>query len=155
LTVTKTSGSSNFYKAVDTKNHSSVKYLLKALIRSLGPNEPDQQRRFGFSFVWQKPQLEDNIPRQYDDAKFAIAPDSLVKEALMTWITFLNEGEEGLVVIIRRKKKYGAEADPFFKKKIAKFTKSRQHFKGWKKIIRCIRFSFILDVSKKRERVDL
>lgn len=73
------------------------------MIRSLGPNEPDQQRRFGFSFVWQKPQLEDSIPRQYDDAKFAIAPDSLVKEALMTWITFLNEGEEGLVVIKNKK----------------------------------------------------
>ncbi|KAI8889902.1 hypothetical protein K501DRAFT_328710 [Backusella circina FSU 941] len=97
LTVTRTSTSSNFYKAIDNKNHSSIKYLLKALIRSLGPNEPEQQRRFGFSFVWQKPQLEESISRQHDDAKFAIAPDSLVKEALMTWITFLNEGEEGFV----------------------------------------------------------
>ncbi|RCI00972.1 hypothetical protein CU098_008632 [Rhizopus stolonifer] len=63
------------------------KLLLKLVIVFLDSRSPEEQRRFGFTFWWQKVPLQQN---QQDDAKFALAPDSLVKEALDTWINTQN-----------------------------------------------------------------
>ncbi|GAN03533.1 hypothetical protein MAM1_0042d02988 [Mucor ambiguus] len=64
------------------------KLLLKVVIVSLTAKSTEEQRRFGFTFMIHH---QYQHQQQQDDAKFALAPDSLVKEALATWIHSQNE----------------------------------------------------------------
>ncbi|KAL9537284.1 hypothetical protein MBANPS3_011916 [Mucor bainieri] len=64
------------------------KLLLKVVIVSLIATSTDAQKRFGFTFMIHH---QYQHQQQQDDAKFALAPDSLVKEALATWIHSQNE----------------------------------------------------------------
>lgn len=66
------------------------KLLLKVIIISLTVNSSEAQKRFGFTFI-----MHHHYQQQQDDAKFALAPDSLVKEALSTWINSQNEQLKG------------------------------------------------------------
>ncbi|KAF1800164.1 hypothetical protein V8B55DRAFT_1161390 [Mucor lusitanicus] len=65
-----------------------AKLLLKVVIVSLTAKSTDAQKRFGFTFMIHH---QYQHQQQQDDAKFALAPDSLVKEALATWIHSQNE----------------------------------------------------------------
>ncbi|KAK4521366.1 uncharacterized protein ATC70_011981 [Mucor velutinosus] len=65
-----------------------AKLLLKMVITSLTAKSTEVQKRFGFTFMIHHQYQHQH---QQDDAKFALAPDSLVKEALATWINSQNE----------------------------------------------------------------
>ncbi|KAI8967032.1 hypothetical protein BDF20DRAFT_830419 [Mycotypha africana] len=68
------------------------KLMLKLNIVSVTEKTPERQRRFGFTFLWhQKGQQQEH----QHEVKFAVAPDSLVKEALTTWIDSQNEQLKG------------------------------------------------------------
>jgi hypothetical protein len=69
--------------------------LLKVIIISLTVNSSEAQKRFGFTFI-----IHHHYQQQQDDAKFALAPDSLVKEALSTWIISQNEQFKGEVPLL-------------------------------------------------------
>ncbi|KAI8993563.1 hypothetical protein BDB01DRAFT_847421 [Pilobolus umbonatus] len=75
-----------FYKSTKSGR---VKWIMKITIVGLQSTSSEDQKRFGFTFWWSPPQPVET--RQHDDAKFALAPDSLVKEALVTWIQSQNE----------------------------------------------------------------
>ncbi|KAI8359789.1 hypothetical protein BD560DRAFT_334809 [Blakeslea trispora] len=62
------------------------KLLLKLVIVSLDSQTPECQRRYGFTFWWQKQEQE----RHQEQAKLVFAPDSLVQEALCIWIETQN-----------------------------------------------------------------
>ncbi|KAI8890327.1 hypothetical protein K501DRAFT_266240 [Backusella circina FSU 941] len=103
LTVTKVSSSVSPYPglhcAIDNTTRKS-KLLLKIIIVSLNDGASEEQRRFGFTFRWHKSVSSRNQEQRFklqDDAKFAIAPDSLVKESLVTWIGSQNQAQgEGM-----------------------------------------------------------
>jgi CO dehydrogenase/acetyl-CoA synthase gamma subunit (corrinoid Fe-S protein) len=67
----------------------------------------EKQKRFGFTFWWQS-QYNYTQKNDDDDAKFALAPDSLVKEALMTWIKSQNQQAKvgGGELLVRKKVVY-------------------------------------------------
>lgn len=69
------------------------------MIVSLDIHSTEKQRRFGFTFYWQNHHTlyTEERPQHEDASKFALAPDSLVKEALVTWIESQNEGVALLV----------------------------------------------------------
>lgn len=133
------------YKTCNSIN-GKQKLLLKLVIISLDVSSSEKQRRFGFTFWWQNHSVlihsnsEDN--RQQDDAKFALAPDSLVKEALVTWIESQNEGGVTLLVsvfflIIRKKL-----ICPFLSK-TAIIVTIRWNIARWKKTSYSLRYKFV------------
>lgn len=58
----------------------------------LGANTPEPQRKFGFTF-WSDRTSYHRVVQE--EAKFALAPDSLVREALLAWID--EQTKQGLV----------------------------------------------------------
>ncbi|CEG66518.1 hypothetical protein RMATCC62417_03082 [Rhizopus microsporus] len=61
------------------------KLLLKLLMTSISHDTPEEQKRLGLTFCW--PSVKSNVSIDSNDqAKLSIAPDSLVKEALATWL---------------------------------------------------------------------
>lgn len=75
------------YKTLNSFTGKS-KLLLKVVIVSPTAKSKEEQKRFGFTFMIHH---QYQHQQQQDDAKFALAPDSLVKEALATWINSQNE----------------------------------------------------------------
>ncbi|KAL7321615.1 hypothetical protein PS15m_001371 [Mucor circinelloides] len=75
------------YKTLNSFTGKS-KLLLKVVIVSPTAQSKEEQKRFGFTFMIHH---QYQHQQQQDDAKFALAPDSLVKEALATWINSQNE----------------------------------------------------------------
>ncbi|KAI7892793.1 uncharacterized protein EV154DRAFT_385256, partial [Mucor mucedo] len=80
------------YKTSNSFNGNAV-LLLKIVIVSLDSQCSENQRRYGFTFWWQNNHTF--LQQNDDDAKFALAPDSLVREALITWIESQNEQFKG------------------------------------------------------------
>jgi hypothetical protein len=68
----------------------------------------DKQKRFGFTFWWQTTTEQRQQQQDESSAKFALAPDSLVKEALATWIDSQDEHSKGAVLLVSRVR------NPFF-----------------------------------------
>jgi hypothetical protein len=108
-TVTKTnsttlSPTSNnlLFKTVNATN-GKPKLLLKVIIVSLISVKTtcDKLKRFGFTFWWQNT-AERQLQQVDSCAKFALAPDSLVKEALATWIDSQNEQSKGAVHLVSK-----------------------------------------------------
>ncbi|GAA5795381.1 hypothetical protein HPULCUR_000737 [Helicostylum pulchrum] len=76
------------------------KLLLKLVIVSLDLRSSENQTRFGFTFWWQNHHtLVQQRDGSQDDAKFALAPDSLVKESLITWIESRNQEIKGVALL--------------------------------------------------------
>ncbi|KAI8645288.1 hypothetical protein BD408DRAFT_382581 [Parasitella parasitica] len=106
-TITKTNSitlpppSPSFSSFLLYKTYDSItgkqKLLLKVVIASLTIKASEEQKRFGFTFMiphQSQQQQQQHHHHHQDDAKFALAPDSLVKEALATWINYQNEQQQ-------------------------------------------------------------
>ncbi|GAA5810988.1 hypothetical protein MFLAVUS_004417 [Mucor flavus] len=76
-----------------------TKLLLKLVIVSLDLQCSEKQTRFGFTFWWQNHHTLVQRDGSQDDAKFALAPDSLVKESLVTWIESRNQEIKGVTLL--------------------------------------------------------
>ncbi|KAG2212633.1 hypothetical protein INT47_000609 [Mucor saturninus] len=83
------------YKTFNSFNGNAV-LLLKIVIVSLDSQCSENQRRYGFTFWWQNNHTF--LQQNDDDAKFALAPDSLVREALITWTESQNEQFKGALL---------------------------------------------------------
>ncbi|CEP19190.1 hypothetical protein [Parasitella parasitica] len=103
-TITKTNSitlpppSPSFSSFLLYKTYDSItgkqKLLLKVVIASLNTKAPEEQKRFGFTFMIPHQLQQQQHQHHQDDAKFAVAPDSLVKEALITWTSYQNEQQQ-------------------------------------------------------------
>lgn len=87
------------YRTSNT-NDGKSKLILKLIIVSLDNESSEDQTRFGFTFWWQNHHTLVQKDNGQDDSKFALAPDSLVKESLVTWIASRNQEIKGVKLLV-------------------------------------------------------